>query len=341
VEKYIPAFAKEIALLSLGVLGYGNHFIELQAVEDIIDPATAKLFGITKGQLCFMMHGDSRGFGQSLIDHYSKRSRKMLGLQQLYKSMHYKILAQDGTPDMVREILDKTNFYLNRFKSTFYWKMDKAIKKENAVFRAIDPSTEEGRAYLLSTYCAIDFGYANRAYMAAVINDALKEVFGDRSRNVRILHDGNHDALQEETMGGAKFFVHRNGAARALPRHYYKKHQVFSQTGQPVLLPSALGRPSYLCAAKDGAKDAYYSSCHGTGRQVDRGEARQMFKENDVFDEAKKINMKIYDYGKGKVSEEAPAAFKDVNKILDTIKKYGMAQPVVRLRPLADLKGWR
>lgn len=341
VERYLPSFAKEIALLSMGVLGYGNHFIELQTVDDIIDRDVAQVFGISKGQLCFMMHGDSRGFGQSLIDHYSKRNKKMLGLQQIYKKMHYKILAQEWTPDIIREVLDKTNFYLNRFKSTAYWKMGKVIKKENASFRAIDPSTEEGRAYLLSTYCAIDFGYANRTYMAAMVNEALKEVFGSGSGNIRILHDGNHDALQEENIDGERFFVHRNGAARALPSHYYRKHPVFSQTGQPVLLPSALGRPSYLCAAKDGAKSSYYSSCHGTGRQVDRGEARELFKEKDVFDEAKKINMKIYDYGKGKASEEAPAAFKDVNKILDTISKHGMAQPVVKLRPLAGLKGWR
>jgi RNA-splicing ligase RtcB len=334
----IPAFSRDVALLSLGVLGYGNHFIEMQVVDEILDKETAALFGIREKQVCFMLHGDSRGFGQSLIDHHSRMTKKIFGLQQAYKRAHYGILASKA-PMFVKRAVDGLNFYLNRAKSTVYWKMDAKNKKEADGFASLAASSPEGKAYLLSTYAAVNFGYANRAYMVSVIRDALNGCFGKAS--VRVLHDGNHDALQREELGGESFLAHRNGAARAYPRSFYKDHGIFSKTGQPVLLPSALARPSFLCAAGEGSRASYYSACHGTGRVVDRGEARERFSKEDMLEEVKKCSMRVYDYGRGKSQEESPRAFKDVNKILDTMKMSGIAKPVAKMRPVAALKGWR
>jgi tRNA-splicing ligase RtcB len=177
--------------------------------------------------------------------------------------------------------------------------------------------------------------------MASVIKGALEKALRTSKADINILCDGNHDALQKESIDGEDFYVHRNGACRAYPDKYFKGHPVFSRTGQPVLLPSALGRHSFLCAAKKGCPESYYSTCHGTGRLVDRGIARKIYNADSVMDETRKVNLKIYDYGRGYIAEEAPAAFKDVDKILDVIVKNNIASPVARLRPLADLKGWR
>jgi tRNA-splicing ligase RtcB len=241
----------------------------------------------------------------------------------------------------LRNFLRSINKALNRAKSTVYWKADRWNKKENFSYEGIKADSAQGDAYLTSTYCAINFGYANRAYMAALIKRALEKAMRKSRASLNILCDGNHDALQKENIDGKEYYVHRNGACRAYPAHYFKDHPVFSKTGQPVLLPSALGRHSFLCAAKKGCAESYYSTCHGTGRIIDRGMARKVFNAGAVLDEVNKENVRIYDYGKGCISEESPEAFKDVDKILDVIRKNNIAHPVARLRPLADLKGWR
>ncbi len=341
IMSYIPQACQQMGLLSWGVLGYGNHFVELHVVEEIVNAEIAQQFNISKGQICFMIHGDSRAFGQSIFDFYSGKAKKLFGLQQVYKKLHYKIFSSPHSSPIMKSVLDKLNYYLNRAKSTVYWKMDGWKKNGRASFGGFDAQSEEGVAYLTSTYSAIDYGYANRAYMASIIRDSLKHAFKDDSAEVNILYDGNHDALQKEVVDGVEFYAHRNGASRALPAGYFKDHPVFSQTGQPILLPSSLGSPSFLCAVTKGCKDSYYSSCHGTGRIVDRGQARQLFTAKDIFEDMKSKNVRIYDYGKGNASEEAPGAFKDVEKILESVIKHGIAEPVARLKPLASLKGWR
>jgi len=337
----VPAVSRNMGRLSLGVLGYGNHFIELQAVGAVKDKDIAEKFGVSEGQLCFMTHGDSRAFGQSLLDHYSKGAKRLLGLQQAYKNLHYAALASDSVPLPVKSSLDRVNYHLNRIKSVVYWKMEGRSGKENASYPAFSPESEEGRAYLMSTYAALNFGYANRSYFAAVIKDALTEVFGKKYADVRILHDGNHDSLQKENIGGEEYYVHRNGAARAVPAEYSAGHPIFSETGRPVLLPSALGRPSFLLAASKGSRLTHYSACHGTGRLIERGEARGAFKAEDVLSEARAAKMKIYDYGKGEIQEEAPRAFKDAGAVLKILTANDIARPVAELRPVASLKGWR
>ncbi|MDP3791513.1 MAG: RtcB family protein [Candidatus Omnitrophota bacterium] len=338
IMSYVPKACQNIGLFSIGVLGYGNHFIELQVIDDIINKDVAGLFGIKKSQVCFMIHSDSRDFGQSIFDFYSQKAKKLFGAQQIYKKLYYSMF---GSSYILRDFLRSVNKNLNRIKSTVYWKVDKWNKKKNFIFEGIDANNEEGRSYLISTYCAINFGYANRAYMASVIQRALQKTFGKDGGCLNILYDGNHDALQKERIDGEEYYVHRNGACRAYPPRYFSGHPVFSKTGQPVLLPSSLGRHSFLCAATKGCAGSYYSTCHGTGRLVDRGAARQIFDAKNVIDEVRGNNVKIYDYGNGYIAEEAPKAFKDVDKILDVISKNNIAEPVARLRPLADLKGWR
>ena len=341
IMSYVPQTCRDVGLLSLGVLGYGNHFIEMQVVDKIADAETADLFGISENQVCFMIHSDSRAFGQSLIDFYSKKSKKLLGLQQVYKKMHYSVLASWKMPLFIKKSFERLNFYLNRMKSTVYWKADKFSRQKEAEFGFFESGSKEAEAYLMSTYCAINYGYANRAYLTALIRDALRNALGREDAEVHILHDGNHDALQKETIDGKEYFAHRNGAARALPPEYFPDHPVFSRTGQPVLLPSSLGRPSFLCAAKKGCADTYYSTCHGAGRLMDRGEAREKFDAKSMFTELESVNMKVYDYGRGKAQEEAPGSFKNAEHVLKTMADNGIAEPVAKMRPVAALKGWR
>lgn len=337
---HIPESCQNIGRCSMGVLGFGNHFIEMHKAEEVINHDIAKRFNISKDQICFIIHGDSREFGRSIYDSYSKKAKKLLGLQQLYKKVHYSILSSSGMPHWAKKFVKDINYYGNRMKSLLYFKLTHNRRGNNINFPSIDPCSPEGAAYKMSTYAGLNYAYANRAYMASVIRDALRKALRKDNADIKILLDGNHDNLQEEVIDGNKYWVHRNGASRALPPEFYKKHDIFSVTGQPVLLPSSLGRPSFLCAATKGCPESYYSTCHGTGRLIDRGHARQTFKKEDVLSEIHKSGMKIFDYGEGMISEESPGAFKDVMGILKTIEQNNIATPIVRLRPLASLKGW-
>lgn len=337
----VPEACQQMGLFSFGVLGYGNYFIEMQTVDEIIDPQIAKAFRVAKGQVCFMIHGDSRAFGQSIFDFYSQKAKKLFGMQQAYKKLYYSLFSSNVSTRSIRNFLESFSRYVNRVKSAVYPKAERRNRAKDIYFDTIDADSKEGEAYLTGTYCALNYGYANRAYMASVIRDALKKSLGRDSSGIHVLWDGNHDALQKENIDGKEFYVHRNGANRALPPGCFPHHNIFSKTGQPVLLPSALGKHSFLCAATKGCPESYYSSCHGTGRLIDRGEARNIFKAENVLDDMKSKKVRIYDYGRGYIAEESPAAFKDVDKILQVISKHDIAQPVARLRPVADLKGWR
>ncbi|MBI4707961.1 MAG: RtcB family protein [Candidatus Omnitrophica bacterium] len=340
ILSFIPDPCQKAGLRSMGVLGFGNHFIEMQKAEEILHNDIAEKFGIKKGQICFMMHGDSREFGRSIFDFYSKKAKKFFGLQQVYKKIHFSLLASKYIPVWSKKALRGINYHGNRLKSLLYWKFPFLNKIEAAEFSFILADSLEGRAYRISTYAALNYAYANRTYMAGIIRDALRNAFDRSDAQIKILFDGSHDSLQQELVDGVKYWVHRNGASRAYPPKSYPDHGIFSKTGQPVLLPSCLGNFSFLCAANIGCAQTYYSSSHGTGRLVDRGEARYTFKDEDVLREVASSGMKVYDYGKGCVSEESPRAFKNVNDVLEAIEENNIAASVVKLKPVAVLKGW-
>jgi tRNA-splicing ligase RtcB len=340
ILKYIPQSCRRMGQVSLNVLGYGNHFIEMQEVQEIYDDEVARLFNIEKGQVCFMLHGDSRAFGRSIADFYSRKARKLLGLQQLYKKTHYKIMANENVPDSVKETVEKINYKINRVKSAIIWKLSGKKTRKRYSFPVIEPGTEEAKAFKLATYAAQNFGYANRTSMTAVIRDGLIRAFEDKRVEVNILYDGNHDCLQEETIDGKTYLAHRNGASRAASKAMLKDHPVFSKTGQPVLLPSSMGNPSFLFFAADGSSDSFYSAPHGAGRLIDRGEAREKFSKNNIISEIEASGMRVYDYGRGNVSEESPTAFKNIDDVAKVVSDSGVAKVVAKMRPLAVLKGW-
>jgi tRNA-splicing ligase RtcB len=340
VFRSIPSSSMSMGRLSLRVLGYGNHFIEMQVIDDIMDESAASLFGIEKGMVCFMMHGDSRAFGRSVCDHYSKGAEKFFGLQQLYKRAHYAVMASGKAPRLMKTALEKFNYAANRMKSALYWKLASEPGGENISFPVLRNGEEGFENYRNATYAAQNYGYANRVSMAAAISEALSGVLGGGLSHIRFLCDGNHDCLQEEEFEGQVYMAHRNGAARAFPSSSYGDHPVFSKTGQPVTLPSSLGNPSYLMAAGTGSREAYYSAPHGAGRLIDRGQAREEFDTEEVISEVRRRGMRIYDYGNGNAGEESPGAFKDIMGVVEAVRDNGIAYPVARLRPLAVLKGW-
>ncbi len=333
----IPKESIDAGLRSFGALGYGNHFLELQKISKIINPQIAGIFGIKKGQLCAMLHSDSRAFGRSIHDFYSKKAKKLFGLHRAYKMLHYKLSSSRIVPGKAKKILEKLNAIARKLNNAAYSKAD--ILRKASRFETINADSEEGKKYANAVQAATNFAFANRAYMVYLVQEAFSKVLG-RKIKARILHDGNHDSLQQEEIDGKVLWMHRNGAAMARPQSYYAKTRLFSKTGQPVIIPSSMGNVSFLCSAKKGCRKAFYSAPHGTGRLIDRPEARKMFTNSLVREEVRKMKVKIYDYDSGNIKEESPSAFKDINEVIKVVKKYKMAEPVAIMKPIGVLKGW-
>jgi len=337
ILKTLPKEAVEMGLRSFGVLGFGNHFLEMQRVKKVLEPKIAEKFGLEEDQLCIMLHSDSRAFGRSVHDYYSKKAKKLFGLHHLYKKVHYKITSSKAAPGFVKKFLERLNYYANRIKFTLYLKLDFLKKNSPAKFGSFSTEEDYTKKYIDAVQTAINYGYANRAYMISLVQKGFQQLFG-KDVKFNILGDCNHDSLQQEKINGELLWAHRNGACTAFPKKYYPKHPIFSETGQPVPIPGCLGGPSFLCAALDGSKRAMYSSPHGAGRKLDRPEAREQFNNEDVIKKLK--GLKIYDYGKGNIKEESPDAFKDIYKVIKIVEEHGIAKPVVEMEPVAVLKGW-
>ena len=342
IQKIISALPKEaieMGMRSFGVLGYGNHFLEMQRVKKILNPQTARKFGLEKDQLCIMLHSDSRAFGRVVHDHYSKKAEKLFGLHNIYKKVHYKIVSSKAVPGTIKKLFEKFNYYANRLKSTLYLKLDFLRHGLSAKFGSISTKEKYTQNFIDATQSAINFGYANRAYMTSLVQKAFQKVINKKIK-LNILYDCNHDSLQQENIDGKLLWAHRNGASTAYPKKHYPHHPIFSQTGQPIPIPGCLGGASFLCAALTSSKKSMYSSPHGAGRKFDRPEARGKFKRKDVLKNLKSSGLKIYDYGKGNTGEESPSAFKNIHNVIKIVEDHGIAKPVVEMEPVAVLKGW-
>lgn len=188
----------------------------------------------------------------------------------------------------------------------------------------------EGQSYWKAMSAAANFAWANRQLITWEIREAWKRVFGS-DENLELLYDVAHNIakIETHTVGGVrkKLVVHRKGATRAFP-------------GQPVLIPGSMGTGSYvLCGRKAAMQESFGSSCHGAGRTMSRTRAR---KETDAGTLLRQLSAQgiIVEAGsKAGLTEEAPAAYKDVDEVVAVIDDCGIAKKVARLKPLAVIKG--
>ena len=288
----IPEKALKKGGRTLGTLGAGNHFLELQEVAELIDEKAAQLLGLSKGQAFFMLHTGSRGLGKKVM-----------------------------------------TTYLEHFEKKFA-----PVKPAGRVW-AIPAASEEGRRYAGALSAASNFGFANRIAITEELRAALRSVLDDESVHLPLLYDCAHVSIKRETWRGETLWVHRHGASRALPPSYDDSHPIYSRTGQPVPVPGSMGHDSYICVAADGAAEAFCSVNHGAGRVLDKPEAMEQFSQLQIEREMRDKKIRLFRYGTDNIAEQAPRAFKNISRVIDSMTALGLARPVARLRPVAVLKG--
>ncbi len=285
-----------------GTLGSGNHFLEVQVIDQLYDREACDTLGLDLGQVMVMIHTGSRGCGYQICEDYS---RKMI--QALAK---YKI----NLPD--RQL-------------------------------ACAPVTsDEAKAYLGAMRCAANYAWANRQCLMHLARQAFEREFASswQKLGMFLIYDVAHNIAKIERHkidGKEKMLcVHRKGATRAFGPGHPDIPQRYKKIGQPVIIPGDMGRNSYLLVGTEQAmEETFGSTCHGAGRLQSRTAASRSINSDMLLKELASKGIIVKASGRNTLAEEAPAAYKNVNDVVDVVHNAGIGKRVCRMRPLGVIKG--
>jgi len=200
--------------------------------------------------------------------------------------------------------------------------------------------SKPGQDYLSAMNAAANFAFANRQLMAVLAKAAIREILGELA--VRLIYDVTHNIAKFERHQGRNLLIHRKGATRAFGPSRMAG-SIFADSGQPVLIPGSMGTASYFLAGKDESELTLSSVNHGAGRVMSRTEARGKKRRSAAisdFEFARSMEgIYLICEDRRAIKEEAPAAYKDIDLVIESVIQAGLAAPVARLKPRAVLKG--
>lgn len=202
-------------------------------------------------------------------------------------------------------------------------------------------SSPEGRRYLAAMACAANFAWANRAVLAHRVREAVERVIGpavaERSRQV---YDVAHNVAKLERHDGRQLCVHRKGATRAFPAASEEIPEAYRAVGQPVFIPGSMGTSSYVLVGLPGAMEqSFGTTCHGAGRRMSRTGARKEISGAKLRHQLEARGIVVRSASNRGLAEEAPSAYKDVDRVVEVVERGGLAGRVARLYPLGVVKG--
>ena len=299
----VSANAKKRGSGQLGTLGAGNHFLEIQRVDEIYDPIAAEAFGITDiDQVTVMIHTGSRGCGHQVCTDYLDLLRRAAKKYDIVLADPQLIYAPVGTPE-ARQYFEAMNAAANFAWANRQLIMHRVRESFAAVFRT--------PAERLGLHLVYDIAHNMAKY-------EQHEVDGKQRR----------------------LYVHRKGATRAFGPGHAEIPERYRAVGQPVIIPGDMGTASYLLAGTDQAmRETFGSSCHGAGRRLSRHASIKQHRADDVFRMLDERGIYLRAKSKRVVAEEAPGAYKDVDEVVEISHNAGITRKVARLTPLGVVKG--
>jgi tRNA-splicing ligase RtcB (3'-phosphate/5'-hydroxy nucleic acid ligase) len=291
----VSSRAKQRGHNQLGTIGSGNHFVEVQVVDEVFDRAAAEAYGLRPGQLTVLIHTGSRGLGHQVCTDYVRQLDQVMP--------HYGIRLPD---------------------------------RQLACAPLASP---EGQAYFGAMCAAANFAWANRQAITASARRVFTRAFGEAGR-LRLVYDVAHNIAKLEQHAGVELCVHRKGATRAFGPSHPETPASYRTVGQPVFIPGSMGTASYVLAGTDAAMAlSFGSTCHGAGRAMSRSEAKRARPGHEIRRELESKGIIVRCASSSELAEEAPAAYKDVERVVDVVHRAGLARKVARLRPVGVVKG--
>jgi tRNA-splicing ligase RtcB len=199
-------------------------------------------------------------------------------------------------------------------------------------------SSPEGRAYFEAMCAAANFAWANRQVLTHRVREVFRRLVGEVE--LAVVYDVAHNIAKIEEHGGQRVCLHRKGATRAFGPGVSDLPTEYRAVGQPVLIPGSMGTGSFVLVGTGAANEiALASACHGAGRAMSRTEAKKRTQGSTLRRELESQGIVVRCASNAELAEEAPAAYKDVDRVVDVVERAGIARKVARLRPIGVLKG--
>lgn len=199
----------------------------------------------------------------------------------------------------------------------------------------------DGQAYLAAMAAAANFAWANRAAIAHRARQAVASILGpEAAGGMRQVYDVAHNVAKLETHRDRIVCVHRKGATRAFPPGHPELPDSYHAAGQPVFIPGSMGTASFVLAGREGSLAlSFGTTCHGAGRRMSRTAVRKQVQGSELRRRLEEQGVTVRALSSRGLAEEAPEAYKDVERVVDVVHKAGLAAKVARLRPIGVLKG--
>ena len=286
-----------------GTLGSGNHFVEVQVVDEILDDKRADIFGLFKGQITLMIHSGSRGLGYQICDDYVKGMVHCLNKYNINVPDRQLACAPINSPE------GRSYFSAMKCAANYAW---------------------------TNRQCLM---YLTRLVFEKIFNKSWSHLGLDLVYDVA----HNIAKMERHKVNGKEkvLCVHRKGATRAFPPGHPDLPDKYKEAGQPVIIPGDMGTYSYLLTGTmEAMEETFGSTCHGAGRCLSRSAAIRQCSGRRIDKELlDKSGVIVRAKGRSTLAEEAPEAYKDIESVVNVVHEAGISKKVARMRPLGVIKG--
>ncbi len=285
-----------------GTLGSGNHFLEIQYVDEIYDEKVANALGLFREQITVMIHTGSRGFGHQVCTDFlevMERAVKKYNIELPDKELACAPYNSQEAKDYLSAMRAAANYAWANRQCIMHWAREAFLRFFNTSPKGIG---------------------MNLIY--------------DVAHNIA--------KIEEHIVNGKKMklIVHRKGATRAFPPGHPELPDAYKSIGQPVLIPGDMGRASFVLIGTEKAmQETFGSTCHGAGRVMSRHQAIKKAKGRAIWREMEDKGIIVRSAGRETLAEEMSEAYKDISNVVDVVHKAGISRKVARLRPLGVVKG--
>ena len=286
----------------VGTLGSGNHFLEVEIVEEIFDRDVASALGIEVGQVAVLIHSGSRGFGHQVCDDYLAKLVKhvdKIGINLPDRQLACAYVQSTEGQQYLSAMACAANYAWANRQMLMHW-TGEALEKA--------------------------LGMGPRELGMRLVYDVCHNIA----------------KIEEHIVDGKKMTlcVHRKGATRAFPPGHPALPQKFRKTGQPVLIPGDMGTGSYVLVGTEKAMEKTFgSTCHGAGRVLSRAAAIKASKGRSIHREMEDRGVLVMSAAKGTLAEEIPEAYKDIDEVVNVVHGAGLSRKVAKLRAVGCIKG--
>jgi len=286
----------------LGTLGSGNHFVEIDYVDEVYDAGIASALGLERDSIAVVVHTGSRGFGYQVCDESLPAMLEAARKYGIHLPDRQLCCAPIHSPEG------------QRYFAAMACAANYAFANRQIITHFVRQTFEQ--------------------ILQVSPRDLRMNLVYDVAHNIA--------KFETYDIGGArrKICVHRKGATRAFPAGHPDVPRAYRDIGQPVLIPGDMGRCSYVLVGTDAALNTTFgSTCHGAGRVMSRSAAKKQAKGRAIRREMEDQGIIVRSEGRSTPAEEISEAYKDVSDVVDVVQSAGISRKIVRLRPLGVIKG--